>query len=140
MPSEFLDALSVADLQARWERTFAEGQPSVVVFELNQQVVAACLFGASRDHDATPETAEIIALNVHPDYWRGGLGSQLMAFALDRLRAQGFRWVTLWVLRDNSRARRFYESGGFQSDDAERSTSELVGSPLSEVRYRRSVP
>jgi ribosomal protein S18 acetylase RimI-like enzyme len=136
MPSEFLGALSVVDAQASWERAFSEGHPSVVVFELNQQVVGVCLFGASRDQDAAPGTAEIIALNVHPDYWRRGLGSQLTAFALDLLRVQGFRCATLWVLQDNSRARQFYEDYGFRPDHATRSTSALIGSPLCEVRYR----
>ena len=139
MPSAFLDALSAVDAQALWERTLAEGGPSVVVFELDEQVVASCLFGALRDPDVAPGTAEIIALNVHPDHWRRSLGSQLTSFALDRLRAQGFRCATLWVLRDNLRARRFYERHGFQSDHTERSTSELIGSPLCELRYRITI-
>jgi ribosomal protein S18 acetylase RimI-like enzyme len=136
MPPEFLDALSAADIQTRWERVFAEGPPSVVVFERDQQVVASCHFGASRDPDATPGTAEVFSLNVHPDYWRRGLGSQLTTFALNRLRAEGFACVTLWVLRDNARAQRFYEALGFQRDSSERSTSDLIGSPLHELRYR----
>lgn len=139
MPSEFLDGLSAAEAEARWTRAFAAGQPSAVVFEQDQELVATCQFGPSRDPDADPDIAEVIALNVHPDHWRGGFGSQLMAFTLDRLREQGFAAATLWVLRDNTRARRFYEALGFGLDGTERSTSELIGSPLHEVRYRISL-
>jgi RimJ/RimL family protein N-acetyltransferase len=136
MPSSFLDALSVEDAQARWKGTVGEGHPSVVVYEQDRQLTASCYVGPSRDPDADPATAEIIALNVNPDHWRHGLGSKLTAFVLDRLRVQGFRSVTLWVLRDNVRARRFYEALRFQPDGTERVTSALIGSPLHELRYR----
>ncbi len=136
MPSDFLDGLSAAEAQARWERAFAAGQPSAVVFEQDQELVAACQFGPSRDPDADPDTAEVIALNVHPDHWRRGFGSQLMSFTLNRLREQGFAAATLWVLRGNARARRLYEALGFNLEGTERSTSDLIGSPLHEVRYR----
>ena len=136
MPSDFLDALSPAEAQARWERAFAERQPHVVVFEHDQELVALCHFGPSRDPGADPATGEVIALNVRPDHWRSGFGSRLMSFALDRLHARGFAAATLWVLLGNTRARRFYEAVGFKPDGAERSTSDLIGSPLHEVRYR----
>ena len=135
MPSDFLDALSPVEAQARWERAFAEGQPHVVVFEQDQELVAACHFGPSRDPGADPATGEVIALNVHPNHWRRGFGSRLTSFTLDRLHARGFAAATLWVLRGNARARRFYEAVGFKPDGTERSTSDLIGSPLHEVRY-----
>jgi len=136
MPSGFLDALSPAEAQARWERAFAERLPLVVVFEQDQELVAACQFGASRDPGADPATGEVIALNVHPDHWRRGFGARLTSFALERLQARGFAAATLWVLKGNTRARRFYEAAGFQPDGTERSTSDLIGSPLLQVRYR----
>jgi hypothetical protein len=42
--------------------------------------------------------------------------------------------VALWVLRDNVRARRFYERAGFIADGTEKA-ADLVGHQLREVRY-----
>jgi GNAT superfamily N-acetyltransferase len=56
---------------------------------------------------------EIIGLYVDPSRWRGGLGSLLMSSALGRMAAAGVGRVILWVMRDNGRARSFYEHAGF---------------------------
>ena len=37
---------------------------------------------------------------------------------LARSSGAGYRSITLWVLRDNQRARRFYERAGFAPDGA----------------------
>jgi RimJ/RimL family protein N-acetyltransferase len=43
----------------------------------------------------------------------------------------------LWVLRDNTRARRFYERAGFAPDGATDVLDRLGG--VTEVRYRRAL-
>jgi hypothetical protein len=43
--------------------------------------------------------------------------------------------VALWVLETNTRARRFYESGGWRADGSSK-TANSRGFPLVEVRYR----
>jgi RimJ/RimL family protein N-acetyltransferase len=49
--------------------------------------------------------------------------------------AAGYSSVTLWVLRDNRRARRFYERAGFAPDGA---TNVLTGlGDVRELRYRQ---
>ena len=60
----------------------------------------------------------------------------LLDRAASRLRGAGFTEATLWVLQGNERAPRFYEALGWQHDGAERTQTELTGSPLHEVRYR----
>jgi ribosomal protein S18 acetylase RimI-like enzyme len=53
---------------------------------------------------------------------------------LTRVSAAGYRYITLWVLEDNARARRFYEQAGFAPDDARH----LLGDfGVTEIRYRR---
>jgi RimJ/RimL family protein N-acetyltransferase len=49
--------------------------------------------------------------------------------------AAGYQAITLWVLRDNQRARRFYERAGFLPDGATNVLNGLGG--IIEVRYRR---
>jgi GNAT superfamily N-acetyltransferase len=95
----------------RW-RTFAG---HLVVAEEEGRLVGFVAFDA----------AELHALYVLPAYWGWGLGSRL-------LRAAG-PVGRLWVLRDNARARRFYEGHGWRADGTERVAGGVV-----EVRYRRA--
>jgi RimJ/RimL family protein N-acetyltransferase len=46
--------------------------------------------------------------------------------------------VTLWVLRDNERARRFYERAGWSFDGTEKEDV-VAGATVTEVRYRRDL-
>jgi hypothetical protein len=50
-----------------------------------------------------------------------------------------FTEATLWVLRDNSRARAFYGSNGFADDAGIEKTVRLGGVDLLEVRLRNQI-
>ncbi len=79
--------------------------------------------------------AELYALYVRPAWWSTGTGRSLMARVLARTSEAGYRSVALWVLRDNQRARRFYERAGFAPDGATNVLEGLGG--VTELRYRR---
>jgi GNAT superfamily N-acetyltransferase len=80
--------------------------------------------------------AELYALYVRPAWWSTGTGRALMEKVLTRTAAAGYRSITLWVLRGNQRARRFYERAGFAPDGATNVLTGLGG--VIEVRYRRA--
>lgn len=80
-------------------------------------------------------TAELYALYVHPAWWSTGTGRALMDRVLAKVAAAGYLCVTLWVLEDNARARRFYERAGFAPDGARHVLGDLGG--VTEIRYRR---
>ena len=92
-------------------------------------------FGASRDVDALAETGEVRSLFVAPAAWRSGVGSALMARALEELPSMGYKEATVWSFAANERANAFYERHGFRRDGAEK--REEVWADLLEVRYRR---
>jgi GNAT superfamily N-acetyltransferase len=52
-------------------------------------------------------------LYVVPDRWGRGVGGALHDLALDRLRDAGVEEARLWTLRENGRARSFYERRGW---------------------------
>jgi hypothetical protein len=52
--------------------------------------------------------------------------------------AYGFDLVLLWVLDDNTTARRFYERAGYVADGAVQA-DDYDGVSVSEVRYRRTL-
>jgi RimJ/RimL family protein N-acetyltransferase len=77
MPSEFLATLDPHRAQERWEQWLRTGC-SVVVVESQGEVAGFCLYGLSRDPDASPSIGEVIAINLHPTFWRRGLGRELL--------------------------------------------------------------
>jgi ribosomal protein S18 acetylase RimI-like enzyme len=83
-----------------------------------------------------PLAAELYTLYVAPDHWSTGAGRALMDRVLTEVRAEGYPRIILWVLRDNRRARRFYERAGFRRKGAEH-PSFFAGVP--EVRYVRAL-
>jgi GNAT superfamily N-acetyltransferase len=109
-----------------------------MVAEHQGMVAGFCLLAPTRDEDSNKETCgEIIALNVRPDHWRRGVGKLLCESALDGARAQGWATLTLWILKGNERAGRFYEVLGFALDGTERLDTHVIGAPIYELRYRK---
>jgi GNAT superfamily N-acetyltransferase len=81
--------------------------------------------------------AELYALYVRPAWWSTGTGRALMERVLARTSGTGYLSITLWVLRDNRRARQFYERAGFAPDGTTNVLEGLGG--VTEVRYRRAL-
>ena len=81
--------------------------------------------------------AELYALYVRPAWWSTGTGRALMERVLARTSEAGYWSITLWVLRDNLRARRFYERAGFAPDGATNVLRRLAD--VTELRYRRAL-
>ncbi|HZM00922.1 MAG TPA: GNAT family N-acetyltransferase, partial [Planctomycetota bacterium] len=139
MPAEYLASLDVAKATARPRRALPADQ-AVLVLELGGEIAGFARFGASRDPGASKETGEIMAINLHPKWWRQGHGRELLAASVARLAEAGYSEATLWVLAGNARARRFYESLGWTADGSEKQDDALTGFPLHEVRYRLPLP
>ena len=135
VPDEVLDGLSIPQREASWRARIDEGAATILVAEDAGEVVGWLSLGATRDEDGG-DTTELYALYVDPERWRAGIGRSLWDAAAARLRERSAREVTLWVLRDNLRARGFYESVGFVLDADAEKTLEVGGDRIPEVRYR----
>ena len=142
LPDGFLRTLSVSDRQRTWEKELTASDPrsGVLVVEHAGHVVGFASVGASRDPDATADTGELHAIYLEPAVWRRGLGRLLHDHALDLLIGNGYQRATLWVLRSNTRARRFYASAGWTPDGATK-TDTIAGGEikLEELRYSKSL-
>ena len=137
LPDSLLDSLAAADRLPRWRERLAETTSRVLVAELDGQAAGWLVIGPQRDEDLDSQrVGEIYAVYVHPDFWRGGLGAALIARARAELAAQGHTEATLWVLRANHRAIRFYEAQGFWADGASKLEHNRDGVAFDEVRYR----
>jgi GNAT superfamily N-acetyltransferase len=110
---------------------------TLLLAENDGELLGFTACGESRDPDSGDDAGEVRTLFVAPGEWRRGVGSALMAAALDDLRARGYSEATVWSFADNERANRFYDACGFERDGAEK--SEEIWAHLTEVRYRRSL-
>jgi RimJ/RimL family protein N-acetyltransferase len=139
MPDDFLNNLTVEQNAAVWKRALQEPSPgTTVVWEQSQRIAGFCVYGPSRDGDAPiNSTGELAAINLHPLYWHRGFGTVMCQYVLAEGEKMNWQSLTLWVLKKNLSARRFYERLGFLLDGAEKSDSKLIGVPLHEVRYRK---
>lgn len=140
-PDEVLSALTLAGRielwRRRYERLGPEGriwvsqQPNIVGFAVADRVDAL---------NGKEKRCELLSLYVLPECWGRKVGYDLMRWLLDDLRERDFDEVLLWTIRDNWRARDFYERIGFDCDDLYRATSRRESGVLieyEEIRYSR---
>jgi GNAT superfamily N-acetyltransferase len=158
IPDEIIDRVTAPDNGARVRQSFRTRpwQRMIVAVPDGENpdggdagIVGYAAFGPETDVLSAPwphplstdgeqrRVAELYALYVRPAWWSTGTGRALMDRVLARSARTGYSSITLWVLRDNRRARRFYERAGFAPDGATNVLTRL-GDVL-EVRYRQQL-
>ena len=118
---DYLDSLDVNQHIEKWTRIIEEDKTSGLVAENdNGDIIAFSNFGRLR----TPPpgmspirplyASEIYAIYILPDYWRQGLGTQLLSASASALKDEKYPSLCLWVLEKNKRAVSFYKALGGQ--------------------------
>ena len=130
IPQDFLDNLQAEHRLPGWRRILDETawpRQGVLVLVPDLSNPSATASGPdpvgfahvcpTRDDDRDPAAVgEITSIYLLDSVWGTAGGRQLMAAALEALRAGGYETATLWALDTNARARRFYERGGWRVD------------------------
>ena len=111
LPEDFLESLSATHYAERWKRVIADGSSRVYVAENDGQIVGFASGGRERAGETGYE-GELYAIYVLDSAQRRGLGRELIRSAVAGLRELGLDDMIIWVLRDNSHARAFYERLG----------------------------
>jgi GNAT superfamily N-acetyltransferase len=147
-PDEYLDSPTFdEERRLRWRAwrwtEFAESQLFVV--SLAGQVVGFGHCGRERPGESPdPEPTgrgEVYGFYVHPDAWGSGVATALMDVCIGTLRGSGYPAAILWVLRDNPRARAFYDKAGWRlsGEEAMWPGPQMPGvttpQPVPEVQY-----
>ena len=140
MRDDYLEGLDPEAFGAHWRQAAAEQAGpgrALLVGELDGRVVAIASTGEFRARTAVDDpTGELWMLNTHPDAFGTGVAVAIHAEALRRLVIAGHHEAVLWVVRDNPRARRFYEREGWVADGNE-TIADLGGVDVTELRYGR---
>ncbi|WP_432118336.1 N-acetyltransferase family protein [Streptomyces sp. bgisy032] len=139
IPQSYLDGLSVAADAERRRASLTRadgGVVNLVAEDAGGEVVGWACHGPYRDGEVLSADGELYALYVHPDHVGRGAGRALLAESVTRCAAAGHGRLLLWVLKENVRARRFYERAGLRPDGAQE-PFEVEGVAVPEVRYAR---
>ncbi len=133
VPDELLERLDLEEREGFW-RQILTGETQTWVGEVDGAVAGFVSVGATREADR-PGWGELYAIYVRAAHWGSGLGGELLETGELALRELGYSHAMLWVLRDNPRARRFYEKHGWRFDGSVKDFFPGVA----EVRYERQL-
>ncbi|OQY97229.1 MAG: hypothetical protein B6D36_18845 [Planctomycetes bacterium UTPLA1] len=139
MPAEGLAALTLAEFEAVWVENLAAENRRNLVAAVDGQIAGFVSFGPTRDEGADGGVGEIFGLYLDSAFWNRGIGHALCDEALASMKRDSFREVTLWVLRGNARAIRFYELAGFVLEEGASMSVRRWDVELPHIRYRRSL-
>lgn len=140
LSDDFLAALSVDQRETMWREAVDHGWPVLLVARVDGVVTGWVAFGASRDEGAPADRGEVWAIYVAPAASSSGLGRKLLMSAMRAMAQHGNREASLWVMRDNVRAVRFYSRTGMIEEPASEKYLELGGHRVKEVRYFTQLP
>ena len=145
LPAEELAGLSVTERADRWRARLAgtgtgrTDRGATFVADLDGRVVGFVTVGPGRAHVRGPLVGELYAIYLEREMAGTGTGRRLHDAGVGWLAEKGWTQGLLWVLRDNVRARRFYELCGWRADGAAKTVPRPDLVDLDEVRYVRDL-
>lgn len=132
VPDQFLNDLKYEVRANSHRNRLSKVDPKQCFFvaEIGKKIVGFSCAGPGRDGREGYD-GELYAIYLFDEYHGRGIGRRLFLVAKEWLKANGYRAMFLWVLKDNP-TRKFYESmGGVELD----SKVIEIGAPLDEVSY-----
>lgn len=113
IPKEYLDNLQEDFWVEHFTNVINKNINTVKgIYDDNSILIGCISYGKSKD-ERFKEYGEIISLYLLPDYFGKGYGGELLNSCISDLKSKGYTKVILWVLKENKRARSFYEKYGF---------------------------
>ena len=107
--SEYMKSVTLE----KCEKIAKKWRENILVAKDGEKVIGFVGYGAYRDA-TLPEHGEVYAIYVLEEYQGLKVGYALMNAALEKL--TDYKKIAVWVLKDNSKAIRFYERYGFRFD------------------------
>lgn len=107
------------------------------LFKVDDRPAGIASLAKSHEKNMPDYIGEIYSIYFHPDFWGTEATQKGFQFCVNRLKDLGFSEITIWVLNDNLRAKRFYERNGFKLDGNSKEIK--IGIKLLEVRYSKKI-
>ncbi len=133
IPQSYLDSIPVG----RWATGLDKPDRHNIILTDGDIITGTSCFCASR-WEKFAGYGEIVSVYLLPEYKGKGYGRQLVGRAVSELSRMGFEKILLWVLEENTNARRFYEHLGF-TENGEVLDDNIGGKDLRELMYIKTV-
>lgn len=121
----------------QWQRILTAEHPTHYALWQDDKIAGFLCIAPPQDTTLGEGFYELHALYLHPDYFRRGIGTQAVAFAIEKVRSLGKKTMVLWCLAANTSGLSFYKKCGFLPDGAEQTVN--YGVPLRSIRLRRNL-
>ena len=115
LPDAYINERNAARRE-QFERTLSDENRDVYALRIGGANVGAMKLAPPADGDTDPADREIYYLYVHPDSFGRGAGTAVIRYAAEKARAEGAERISVWALKGNERALRFYRNRGFAPD------------------------
>lgn len=129
IPKDYLDSIS----GDKWLPHFENKNMNSLVLIENNQFIGTSSYCKSRSKEFN-DFGEIVSIYLLPEHMGKGYGKLLFEATLNELIKLGYKSVFLWVLEENTRAKRFYEKQKFKFSDKSNYIN-IGGKNLKEVAY-----
>lgn len=137
VPDPVLDNMSAEKSEKKFYNSFMQGVENNVIILNDDQAVGFMCLGKCRDDDLDNSFGEIWGIYLLPSFWEQGIGTKAINWGINYLKNRRYNKISLWVLENNIKARKFYEKLGFIHDGMIKELN--IGKPLNEYRYVKSI-
>ncbi|KEF36933.1 MULTISPECIES: GNAT family N-acetyltransferase [Bacillaceae] len=134
IPQTYLDELKEDFWVSAFETWLNDKVLTAQVMMENGSIIGCVAYGKARDKSLF-SWGEIVSIYLLPEYFGKGYGNKLLESALLDLKQSGFQNNYLWVLKQNQRARYFYEKNKWRFNEDDECICEIAGKQLTEIRY-----
>lgn len=117
---DYLDNLNVEDREKGWSKNLIENQHKIYLQFDSDRLIGFASSCQCRDDDALSSWDEIATFYFLERYWGKGHSHALMSHILAKIDVSGNAATTVWVLRKNLRAQKFYAKHGFVLEGKEK--------------------
>lgn len=131
VPDHFLAAFTPEKRTEVFREALASRPEEYYLFRADDRPAGMAIL--HNEENAADTEGEIYAIYFHPDFWGTDATHKAFQFCIGRLKELGYTKISIWVLEDNMRARKFYEKYGFAFDGAKEQID--LGKPLTVIRY-----
>lgn len=136
IPAEYIKEKN-ATRQAMFKRIITDENTTQYVISTDEKTIGIMCIAPPQDSDVDNSFYELHGIYLHPDYYRHGIGTQAMEFALNKARSIGKTDMTVWVFAENTNAINFYEKCGFTADGATKTYN--CGKEMQCIRMKRTI-
>ena len=137
IPDKIIDGFTSEKRAEVFQSVIPKAEEEYYLFKVNGIPAGFASLNRSQEDNAPKCVGEIYSIYFHPDFWGTSVTKKGLQFCIDRLSNLGYSYITIWVLKDNTRAINFYKKNGFTCDDFEKEIH--IGKKLLEVRYSKKI-